>query len=238
MKKTVEKMELITVIAGLLPRESVDRKLYPEYSKGIKELLKTVYSVYQAREKGTSNTKLESEAMSKVTEFLHTLGKANGKYISVAEKVADKNGKEAILFDMLVYNSFRYKIFTTDKTLASLLCEKSIAGKKKAEAHKKLIEGKGTAKDYKEAVASYESIVAKIEAERKKAGTEAEQTVSESNGTFERFVTSTLKAIIKNRFALTPEEAEAQRKLGNKSRKATRKGKPKAESKKPETKAE
>lgn len=245
MKKTVKTIvtnqpEIITVLKALKPREAINKKVYPDYYKGLAEILDTVYSVYQAREKGTATKEAESEAMAKVTTFLHTLGKANGKYISVCEK-STENGTTTVFFDTLVYHSFKDRIYTTSKVLAGLEAEKVTAGKAKAEAHKKLIENKGTATAYKEAVKKYDDIIAKIEAERNKAGSEAEATTKQSAPLFAKFVTARLKAIVNNRYALSPEEAEALRKIRNKEAKAKRsEAKPEAEakqgSKKPEAK--
>ena len=230
--KTINQPELIGVLKALKPRESINKKSYPEYYKGISDILDTVYSIYQAREKGTATKEMESEAMTKVTAFLHTLGKANGKYISVCEKTTE-NGTTSVFFDTLVYHSFKDRIYTKSVTLAGLEAEKATAGKAKAEAHKKLIEGKGTATAYKEAVKTFDSIVAKIEAERNKAGSEGEATVKQSAPLFAKFVTARLKAIVNNRYALTPEEAEAIRKVRNKEAKAKR-NEAKQEAKKPE----
>lgn len=227
MKKTVD---LVTVIKDLKPREAVDRKTYPNYYKDMEALLDTVYSVYRARENGTATKEAESEAMTKVTAFLHTLGKANGKYISVMEKTTEK-GLSSVLFDTLVYNSFKDRIYTKSATLAHLESEKKKASKAKAEAHEKLVSGKGTATAYKEAVAKYNEAVAKVEAERQKANAEAEAVTKANKGNFAKFVTARLKAIIQNRYALSEEEAEAIRKLHNKATKESRKGK--AEAKKP-----
>lgn len=243
MSRTVKtivnnKQEIIEVLKALKPREAIDKKTYPEYYKGIAELLDIVYSIYQSREKGTATKEAESEAMAKVTAFLHTLGKANGKYISVCEKTTEK-GTTTVFFDTLVYHSFKDRIYTKSVTLAGLENEKATAGKAKAEAHKKLIEGKGTATAYKEAVKKFDDIVTKIEAERSKAGSEGEATVKQSAPLFAKFVTARLKAIINNRYALSTEEAEALRKIRNKEAKAKRnEAKPKQEAKKPTTKAE
>lgn len=224
MKKTVNNTNsanLIEVIKALKPREAVDGKKYPEYKKGLQTVLDTVYKVYQAREKGTATKEAESQAMTVVTNFLHTLGKANGKYISVCEKTTE-NGIASVLFDTLVYNSFRDRIYTKSSTLATLECDKAKASKEKAEAHKKLISGKGTATAYKEAVAKYDEAVAKVQAEREKAEAEATLTEKESIAKFTKFTTARLKAIIENRFAISPDEAEAIRKKHNKETKAKR----------------
>lgn len=227
MKKTI-----IEAIKELKPREAVDGKTYPEYRKGVEAVLNTVYSVYQAREKGVSTPEAESEAMKAVTDFLHTLGKANGKYISVMEKTTE-NGISSVLFDTLVYHSFRDRIYTKSATLAGLECKKSEASKAKAEAHKKLIDGKGTATAYKEAVKAYDEAVKAVADERAKAEAEATLTERESVAKFTKFITARLKAIIDNRYAMTAEEAEAVRKLRNKA-KADRK----KQGKKTEAKAE
>ena len=165
--------------------------------------------------------------MTKVTAFLHTLGKANGKYISVMEKTTD-NGIASVLFDTLVYHSFKDRIYTKSATLAHLESEKKILSKAKAEAHEKLVNGKGTATAYKEAVAKYNEAVAKVEAERSKANAEAEAVTKASKGNFAKFVTARLKAIINNRYSLSEAEAEAIRKLHNKATKTKR-----SEAKKP-----
>lgn len=236
-KKTVNttnNTNLVEVIKALKPREAVDGKKYPEYKKGLEAVLDTVYSVYRARENGTITKEAESEAMKQVTEFLHTLGKANGKYISVCEKTTE-NGISSVLFDTLVYHSFKDRIYTKSTALASLENDKAKASKAKAEAHKKLIDGKGTAKDYKEAVKAYDEAVAKVQAEREKANAEGTLTEKESISKFAKFTTARLKAIIENRFALTTEEAEALRKIRNKEAKAKR-TEAKPEAKKPESK--
>lgn len=238
MKKTVNNntnnANLIEVIQALKPREAVDGKKYPDYKKGLQSVLDTVYAVYQAREKGTATKEAESEAMKIVTDFLHTLGKANGKYISVCEKTTE-NGISSVLFDTLVYHSFKDRIYTKSVDLANLESEKAKASKAKAEAHKKLIDGKGTAKDYKEAVAKYEEAVAKVQTEREKANAEGTLTEKESISKFAKFTTARLKAIIENRFALSTEEAEAMRKIRNKEAKAKRSEKPQtAKATKPE----
>ena len=228
---------LVNVIKALKPREAVNRKQYPNYYKDIEALLNTVYSVYQAREKGTATKEAESEAMKNVTAFLHTLGKANGRYISVVEKTTE-NGIASVLFDTLVYHSFRDRIYTKSQKLASLECEKKVFSKAKAEAHEKLVQGKGTATAYKEALAKYNEIVAKVEAERQKANAEAEAVTKAGKGNFAKFVTARLKAIIQNRYSLSEAEAEAIRKLHNKEAKAKRseakKQSPKAKATKPE----
>lgn len=232
---------IVEVIKALKPREAVDRKTFPQYYKDIENVLNVVYNVYREREKGTATKEAESEAMKQITAFLHTLGKANGKYISVCEKTTE-NGISSVLFDTLVYNSFKDRIYTKSATLAHYECEKKVASKAKAEAHEKLVNGKGTATAYKEAVAKYNEAVAKVEAERMKANAEAEATTKESNGKFAKFVTARLKAIINNRYALSTEEAEAIRKLHNKATKEKRKAeatkksptKTTAKSKKPE----
>ena len=238
MKTTVNKIEnnanLINVIKSLKPRQFVDKKLYPAYHKDITDILENVYKVYQAREQGKPIN--ESEVRTKITEFLHTLGKANGKYISVCEATKDENGKATVFFDTLVYHSYKHRIFTTSKALAQLESEKKKASTKKNEAHKKLIEGKGTATAYKEAVKNLADIEAKIIIERNKDNAEDENKVMESPAKFVKFVTLELKSIIKNRYALSTEEAEALRKIHNKETKAKRnEAKPKAEAKKPAT---
>lgn len=223
MSKTVKTIvtnnnNVIEAIKALKPRQFINKKEFPEYNKGLEAVLDTVYSVYQAREKGTATKEAESEAMTKVTEFLHTLGKANGKYISVCEATKDGNGKATVFFDTLVYHSFKHIVYTTSNTLATLENEKSKASATKNEAHKKLIEGKGTATAYKEAVKNYDNIIAKIEAERSKNGSENEMKVKASKTAFIKFATLELKAIINNRYSLTTEEAEAMRKLRNKAK--------------------
>ena len=233
MNKTVKKIvnvnapEIIVVLKDLKPRERIDKKVYPSYYSDLEAVLDTVYTIYQAREKGTATPEAESEAMTKVTAFLHTLGKANGKYISVCEKTTD-NGTTSVFFDTLVYNSFKDRVYTKSTALASLEAEKVTKGKAKAEAHKKLIEGKGTATAYKEAVKAYNDVIAKIEAERSKKGSEAEATTKQSFTLFAKFVTARLKAIVNNRYALSNDEAEALRKIRNKEAKAKRKGKAEA----------
>lgn len=227
MSKTVKTIvtnnnNVIEAIKALKPRQFINKKEYPEYNKGLESVLDTVYSVYQARERGTATAKAESEAMAKVTEFLHTLGKANGKYISVCEATKDGNGKTTVFFDTLVYHSFKHVVYTTSNTLASLEAEKSTLSKAKAEAHTKLINGKGTATAYKEAVKKYDDILAKIEAERSKNGSENEMKIKASKTAFIKFATLELKAIINNRYSLSTEEAETMRKLRNKATKEKR----------------
>lgn len=234
-EKTIvnETKTIIEVIKTLKPREAVDGKKYPEYKKGLEAVLDAVYAVYQAREKGTATKEAESEAMQKVTAFLHTLGKANGKYISVCEKTTE-NGISSVLFDTLVYHSFRDRIYTTSPTLATLECEKQKASKEKTEAHEKLINGKGTATAYKEAVKAYDEAVKAVQTEREKAGAENTLTEKESISKFVKFTTARLKAIIENRYAISPEEAEKLRKLHNKETKEKRNAKPEAEAPKTE----
>ncbi len=215
------KATLIEIIKALKPREAVNGKEYPEYKKGLEAVLNTCYTVYQAREQGKATKEAESEAMASVTEFLHTLGKANGKYISVCEKTTN-NGVTSVLFDTLVYHSFRDRIFTKSTTLASLENAKSQASRQKAEAHEKLVNGKGTATAYKEAVKAYNEAVKAVQDERAKANAEGTLTEKESVSKFVKFTTARLKAIIENRFALSDEEAEALRKLRNKEAKAKR----------------
>lgn len=238
MKKTVNttnnNVNLIEIIKALKPREAVDGKKYPDFKKGLQTVLDTVYSVYQAREKGTATKEAESEAMKIVTDFLHTLGKANGKYISVCEKTTE-NGISSVLFDTLVYHSFRDRIYTKSVTLANLESEKAKASKAVREAHNKFLESKGTAKDYKEAVAKYDEAVKAVNAEREKVNAEGTLTEKESIAKFTKFTTARLKAIIENRYAISPEEAEAMRKLRNKEAKAKR-SEAKPEAKKPESK--
>lgn len=228
---------IVTVLKDLKPRQNIDKKVYPSYYKDIADILDTVYKVYQAREKGTATKEAESEAMTKVTAFLHTLGKANGKYISVCEKTTE-NGTTSVFFDTLVYHSFKDRIYTTSKALAGLEAKKKTAGQEKAKAHEALVNGKGSAKAYKEAVTNFNDICDKIEAERKKAGSEAEATVKQSPSAFAKFVTLRLKAIVNNRYALTTEEAEALRKLHNKATKEKRNGTKEAKPKQEATKTE
>lgn len=230
MKKTI-----IEVIKELKPREAVNGKEYPEFKKGIEAVLNVCYSVYQAREKGTATKEAESEAMKAVTEFLHTLGKANGKYISVCEK-STENGVTSVLFDTLVYNSFRDRIYTKSLALSNLELTKVKASQAKNEAHKKLVEGKGTATAYKEAVKAYNEAVEAVTKARNEAEAEGVLTEKESTSKFTKFATARLKAIVENRFALSQEEAEALRKIRNKEAKTKRsEAKPtKAKAKKPE----
>jgi hypothetical protein len=117
--------------------------------------------------------------------------------------------------------------------------EKIKASKTKNEAHKKLVEGKGTATAYKEAVKAYDIAISKVNAEREKAEAEGTLTEKESLSKFVKFATARLKAIIENRYAISPEEAEAIRKIRNKEAKAKRseakpEAKTKAKAKKPE----
>jgi hypothetical protein len=227
MKKTI-----IDVIKELKPREAVNGKDFPEFKKGMQNVLDICFSIYQAREKGTATKEAESKAMSEVTEFLHTLGKVNGKYISVMESTTEK-GISSVLFDTLVYNSFKDRIFTKSEALAEADNEKAKASKKVRENHEKFLNGKGTAKDYKEAVAKYNEAVAKVAKLRNENGNEDTLTEKESLAKFTKFTTARLKAIIENRFALSPEEAEAMQKLRNKE-----KADKKKEAKKPEAKPE
>lgn len=228
MSKTTK--TTIEIIRDLKPRESLNRKEYKAFFESVESVLDTVYTIYRSRENGTATKETESEAMTKVTKFLHTLGKANGKYISVCEKTTD-NGKASVLFDTLVYHSFTDRIYTTSEALASLECEKSKAGKAKNEAHTKLVNGTGTAKAYKEALAKFNDIVKKIEAERSKDKAEAEAVTKASKTKFAKFVVARLKAIAQSRYALSEAEAEAMRKIRNKEAKAKR-----SEAKKPEAK--
>ena len=216
MKKTI-----IEVIKELKPREAVNGKEYPEFKKGIEAVLNVCYAVYQAREKGTATKEAESEAMKAVTEFLHTLGKANGKYISVCEK-STENGITSVLFDTLVYHSFRDRIFTKSLALSNLELAKVKASQAKNEAHKKLVEGKGTATAYKEAVKAYNEAIEAVTKARSEKEAEGVLTEKESVSKFTKFTTARLKAIIDNRYALSEEEAEALRKIRNKEAKAKR----------------
>lgn len=212
MKKTTT---IIEAIKDLKAGKTLDKKQYKEYYDNINNILDTVYTVYQAREKGDFSK--DSQAMTEVTAFLHTLGKANGKYISVCEAVNDDE-KNAVLFDVLVYHSFKDKVITTSQTLAGLELEKSKASQEKNKAHKELIDGKGTAKAYKDAVKLYNEAVAKVEAEKDKLGSQDDVTVKQSLSAFAKFTTSRLKAIIKKRYALSEEEMTALRKLHNKEK--------------------
>lgn len=241
MKKTVTKIgtenkTLVEVIKNLTPRQAIDKKSFPEYYSGLEEVLHTCFKVYQARENGKSTDELESQAKTEVTKFLHTLGKANGKYISVCETMTE-NGITSVLFDTLVYHSFNDRIYTVSETLATLEREKKTASKKKNEAHEKLISGKGTAKEYKEAVKVYQEAEKKVSEERLKKGAENTLTTEAKKNAFIKFATARLKAIIEKRYSISLEEAEKLRKKDNKARKDKR-SQAKAESKKPETKAE
>lgn len=237
------KKAIIEVIKELNPREAVSGKEYPEFKKGIVSVLNTCYKVYQARENGTITKEAESEAMTEVTAFLHTLGKANGKYISVCEKTTE-NGVASVLFDTLVYHSFQDRIYTTSQDLAQAENEKAKASKAVKEAHEKFLASKATAKEYKEAVAKYDEAVQKVTNLRKQKGKENTLTEKASVGKFTKFATARLKAIIENRYALSKEEAEALRKIRNKETKAKRNEakpngkKPEAVAKKPEAKTE
>jgi hypothetical protein len=214
---------IIETIKGLNPRETLDRKAYKDFYKNLDNLHKELYKVYQARENGTSTDELETQAKTKTTEFLHTLGKCNGKYISVHEPTTTENGQSAILFDILVYHSFKDRIYTKSTTLANLELEKKKATSEKTKAHKALIDGKATAKDYKQAVKKVDDIKAKIELERKKKGAESEQVVRDNKSTFAKFTIARLKAIAQVRFSMTDEQAENLRKARNKDTKARRK---------------
>ncbi len=227
MKKTI-----IEVLKELKPREAVNGKEYPEFKKGLEAVLNVCYSVYQAREKGTATKEAESKAMTEVTAFLHTLGKVNGKYISVCEKTTE-NGIASVLFDTLVYHSFRDRIYTKSITLAEWEAKKKTAGQEKAKAHEALVNGKGSTKAYKEAIAKFEDICDKINAERDKANAEGTLTEKESLAKFTKFTTARLKAIIENRYAISPEEAEAMRKLRNKAKADKKKEAKPQEAKKP-----
>ena len=228
---------LIEVIKSLNPRAMVDKKEFPEYYANTRELLSVVYEVFSARDKGKPIN--ESEAMTKVTAFLHTLGKANGKYISVCEATKDENGNATNFFNNLVYHSYKHKIFTISAELASLESEKAKASKKQREMHEKFLNGKATAKEYKEAVSAFNEAKKTVDEMRKTEGVEDENKVKESEANFTKWLTKELKSIIKKRYALTEEEAEAMRKLHNKETKEKRQGKseakPEAKTTKPKT---
>ena len=140
---------IIEKIAVLPVRANLDKADNKEFFDGLKALHTVVYDVFKARKNGTATGEAESEAMAKVTAFLHTLGKCNGKYISVVEATKDKEQKPTTLFDMLVYGSYAFRIYCTSEKLATLLSEKESLSKKANEAHKALLDGKGKPEAYK-----------------------------------------------------------------------------------------
>lgn len=232
--KIDKKPEVIEVIKDLKPREALSRKDYKEFHAGAEAVLSVVYGVYRLREAGKSTVEAESEAKSEVTAFLHTLGKCNGKFISVCEATTE-NGITSVLFDTLVYHSFKDNIFTKSEALAEAECDKAEASRKKRETHDKLLKGKATLKEYKEAEKVFAEAVKALNEARKENGAEAERTVKQSPGAFTKFLTARLKAIAQKRFAISEEEAEAERKLRNKANREKRKAE-KPEAVKPEEK--
>lgn len=224
--KTNENKTIIETLRTASVRAKLDKKDYSDFYDGIENLLDICYKVYKAREKGNTTAEIESEAMTKVTAFLHTLGKANGKYISVCEKTTDEENRATVLFDTLIYHSFRDKIYTTSAELADLECKRSEASKKKTKAHKDLLSGKGTTKAYKEAEKAYQEATKAVkEAQKTLENAEDEMTVKQTVTKFTQFVISRLRAIVKNRYAIDEEEAEKLRKLHNKETKEKRNGK-------------
>ena len=167
--------------------------------------------------------------MQTITTFLHTLGKANGKYISVMERTTSKDGNASVLFETLVYNSFKHAKFATSEKMASLLADRKQASQAKKTAHNDFINGTGTAKAYKEACAKFDDIVTAIKAEKNKQGSEKNAKIQDNNGTFLKLLVLELQEIANKRYALTAEEAEAQRKLYNKEKREAKKAKAKAE---------
>lgn len=233
MKNTEKNtITIAEALASLTPRAMLEKKAFPAFYDGLDSVLDVLYSVYRDRENGTSTSASESQAMSALTAFLHTLGKVNGKFISVADKVATDEGAvtSSTLFDCLVYHSFADRIFTTSATLASLELKKAKASKRKAEAHRALIDGaEGAPEEYKRACTAYDKAVKAVKAEQAKQGAEGEMTAKAPKARFVRFVTSRLRAVIFNRKALTAEEAEAIRKMHNKETKEARTSKRKAQ---------
>ena len=214
---------LAEVIANLLPRQKVNAKAYPDYYNGIKAVHSAVYGVYKDAEAGILTAEKRSAAMTVVTEFLHTLGRVNGRYISVVEKTAEKTESgeivSAVLFDTLVYNSFMDYIYTTSADFASLLADFDEAKAKKNDAHKALLEGRGTAAEYKKAAKTAADWAKKVKEAQAVAGNESKRTIKKHDGTFATFVTNRLQAIIENRMAMSEEESEAIRKARNKANK-------------------
>lgn len=246
MKKTVNTIEVknaIEVIAGLKARQRLPRKEYKAVYDGLDTLCKeTLYPLYCAMDKGTKQgkelDKARSEAMTKTTAFLHTLGKANGKYISVADTVEEKQGttlQSATLFDTLLYHSYKHDVICVDNDLAHLKAEKAKASKAQREAHTALLNGKGSAKDYKEKAQQVKDIEVKIEALRN-GSKEIEKDVAKRNNGFSNFALLELKKVAKKRFAMSDEEVAKERKLHNKETKEKRKAGAKPEAKKPESK--
>jgi hypothetical protein len=242
MKKTVNTTEntnaknIVEILKTASVRTKLDKKDFPDFYEGIETLLDTCYKVYKARENGTATKEAESKAMASVTAFLHTLGKANGKFISVCEKTTDEENRATVLFDTLVYHSFRDRIYTTSAKLAELENKRSEASKAKTKAHKDLLNGKGTAKAYKEAEKAYQEATKAVkEAQKTLENAEDEMTVKQTASKFTQFVISRLRAIVKNRYAIDEEAAEKLRKLHNKETKAKR---TKKAEEKPEAKAE
>ena len=237
MKKTTttttnaKTADVVSAIRNLTARGKLDRKTHKAYYDGAKEILNTCFAVYRARENGTSTVEMESKAMTEVTAFLHTLGKVNGKFISVCEKTAE-NGITSVLFDSLVYNSFDDSIICVSDDLAKALCEKATASKEKAKTHKALVDGKGTAKAYKDACKVYDEKCEAVAKLQEKQGKEKAIVKIAKDGKFTAFLTARLRQIIENRFAMTSEEVEAMRKVRNKTTKAKRSEAKKTEAKK------
>ena len=213
---------IIEKIAKLNPRESLDKKEYKSFYNDIKQLHTIVYDMYRNREQGKATDESESKAMTEITKILHTIGKCNGRYISVVES-DNINGQSSTLLNNLIYHSYNDKIICTSKSLAELLNTKSELGKAKAKAHKDLIDGKGSAKAYKESVTKYDEILEKIATEQKKANAEKSIMCKASDSTFAKFVINRLKAIAEKRMALTEDEAKALRKLRNKAKRDQKK---------------
>lgn len=230
MNKTI-----IETIANLLPSATLVKKENKEFYANAKDILCTLYEVYRGRESGKPAN--ESEAMAKVTEFLHTIGKANGKFISVMEKT--ENGERGnTLFETLVYHSFRHDVITTSATLADLQMKAQKASKEAREAHEALLNGSGSAEAYKAKAEALTKARAKVEAEKQKINAQKDVKRIAKESTFTKLLILELKAIAQKRFAMTEEEVKAQRAKRNAETKKKRKSnaKPteaKAEAKKP-----
>lgn len=228
--QTSQKIETITTaqaIANLTPRQTLSKKDFPTFDKHLQAVLTAVYAIYRARQASTSTTEDESKAMTIVTDFLHTLGKVNGKYISVMESTTDETKKPYFFFDLLVYHSFAKKIYTTSAELASLENERKNASQAKRKAFQALTDGTGTTDEYQKAVKKYQALTKKIKALQALEGNENDRQQMASLATFKRFVIDSLRMIIDKKMALDPEEVERERKQKNHDKRQAKKAKAK-----------
>ena len=227
MKKTIKTIipnaiPLCDFLKAKTPRQVVDAKTYPDFCNASREALQALYRLYCAQEKGTATAEQRSATMSTVTAMLHTIGKVNGKYISVVEQAQTEEGLTFVLFDTLLYHSFTDKIITTSTTLASLLCDRSKASKAKREAYKAMLDGTGTAEAYQKKAKAFEAIAKKVKAEQAKQGAEDDSKTIAKEAQFLRFLVRRLQDIIKQRFAKPLEDIEAERAQRNAEAKARR----------------